>query len=217
MLPDHGPIYLETDLTRFPVEPWAVYSQFLFLVVVAYWAWRIRGRRREQRFLALCLPLLAVQSVGSIVYHATRAHLAWMLLDVIPLYLVCLLAAGHFWRRFGLSALPTVAAVVVPVLLGAGAARLVPLPGYLGAALTYGGFFLAILIPALALLPDIEPRHRSLPFTALAALVLALFFRSADHAVPWLPMGTHWLWHVFGALAVNQLIRYVYVLDRKAS
>ena len=216
MLPDHGPPYLETDPAHFPVEPWATYSQLLFLVVVIYWTWRIWGRWREQRFIALCLPLLLLQYVGATVYHATRSHVGWVLLDVLPLYLLCLLAAGHFWRRFGLSWLATVAAVLAPPLAALALGRLLPLPGHVGMALTYGGFFLALFVPAFALLPKIEPGHRFLPFTALAALTLALAFRSMDHVAP-IPMGTHWLWHAMGAAGVHLLVLYVFVLDRKRS
>ncbi len=217
MLPDHGPLYLETDLSRLPAEPWATYSQLLFVAVVIYWAWRIRGQARSQRFIAWCLPLLLVQSVGSMTYHALRSHLGWMLLDVIPLYLVCVLAAGYLWRRFGLSRLLAVIAALVPSLGGAGLTYLLALRGHLGQALTYGGVFLAILVPAFALLPRLRPERRFLPWTALAALILALFFRSVDlQSGSVLPgVGTHWLWHAFGAAAVHLLIWNVYELDEK--
>lgn len=216
MPPDHGPIYLETDFSRFPVEPWATYSQLLFLVVILYWTWRLlrepEGFRR-QRFIAWCLPLLLLQYLGATIYHAARSHLFWMLLDVLPLYALCLLAAGHLWRRAGLSWAGTLALVLAPPLLGNGLNRALPLPGYLGMALVYAGYFLAIFLPAFAARSLVPANRRFLPWAALAALSLALFFRSVDHAADFLPMGTHWLWHAMGAAGVHLLVWYVYVLD----
>lgn len=224
-MPDHGPVYLETDLTRFPVEPWSTFSQLLFLAVILYWAWRIRGRVRQQRFIALCLPLLALQLVGATVYHATRSHLGWMLLDVIPLYLLCLLAGIWFWRRAGLGWAGGTLASLVPGLGGMLVRNVLGLAGAAGMALTYGGFFAAVFAPIFApralgrLAPGLHDpldgrRGLLLPLAALAVLALALAMRSADHAATLLPMGTHWLWHSLGALAVHLLLAHAFRVAR---
>ena len=40
---------------------------------------------------------------------------------------------------------------------------------------------------------------------------LALFSRIIDLRLDLgLPMGTHWLWHTFGALACHQMFNYLY-------
>ena len=34
---DNGPIYVETLMGRFPVEPWNTYSNLLFLALIVFW------------------------------------------------------------------------------------------------------------------------------------------------------------------------------------
>lgn len=214
MPPDHGPIYFESDFTQFPVEPWATWSEFLFLAVILYWAWKIRRHPRLHAFIAFSLPLLFIQFVGATVYHATRSHVFWMLMDVLPLYAVCLAAAGYFWLRAGMSRLWVVPAVLVFPALAWGAQRV--LLGHYSALLTYSGYFAALALPALAAGLGLTGDRRLLAPGALLCLALALTARTLD-PLGLLPMGTHWLWHGFGALAIHLLIATAYALDLRSN
>jgi hypothetical protein len=49
---DQGPTYIETIMGRFPVEPWNTASNLLFLVIILYWVWRLKGQIRAHRFIA---------------------------------------------------------------------------------------------------------------------------------------------------------------------
>ena len=98
-LPDLGPRYAETDLGHFPVEPWATWTNLIFAVVIVYWTRRLRGSWRRHRLLAAALPLLTAGWIGGTVYHATRCHVFWTLLDWCPIVVLVLLAAGWLWRR----------------------------------------------------------------------------------------------------------------------
>ena len=52
---------------------------------------------------------------------------------------------------------------------------------------------------------------------ALVGFAVAIGFRSIDLSVSiaFLPMGTHWLWHSFGAVAVHLLMLYIYRAERR--
>ena len=54
---DQGPIYLETVMGRFPVEPWNTASNLLFLAIIVFWYVRVRGEVRNHRFIAYSVEL----------------------------------------------------------------------------------------------------------------------------------------------------------------
>ena len=51
---------------------------------------------------------------------------------------------------------------------------------------------------------------------ALASFAVAWFCRLVDGTLMSdLPMGTHWLWHTFGAITTALMIEYFYRLERE--
>ncbi len=78
---------------------------------------------------------------------------------------------------------------------------------------------LTILIPLISHLVRTGWKDIGLFAGALVGFAVAIGFRSIDLRVPiaFLPMGTHWLWHSFGAAAVHLLMLYIYRSDLKAS
>jgi hypothetical protein len=56
-------------------------------------------------------------------------------------------------------------------------------------------------------------QHGGLVALGLALFCVALFFRWADQNLELMPMGTHWLWHIFGAAAVAAVMIYAYQLE----
>ena len=55
---DRGPIYLETLMGRFPVEPWNTFSNLLFLALIVFWFLRVRGH------VPVACPRLVVQRLS---------------------------------------------------------------------------------------------------------------------------------------------------------
>ena len=92
MPPDFGPIYAETDLTRFPVEPWNVASNLIFLIIIFLFARRTRLNYRRYPLVVLALPILAVGFTGGTIFHATRSNRLWLMMDYLPIMILCLLA-----------------------------------------------------------------------------------------------------------------------------
>jgi hemolysin III len=215
---DFGPLYRETDMSGWPVEPWATYSNLIFLLIFIYWGARVVRRLREQRFIAFCLPFLFVGFVGGTVYHATRSHPVWLLLDFLPILFLCVCASVYYWRKLHTHWLLIVVAVAAPIMLVRGLALLLGLPQEMQINLGYASLAVPIVLPIV--LHAVRRRQRAawLVAGALACFAVAVLFRHADLRVPSavFPMGTHWLWHVFGGVSTHLLIWYVYLDNRAA-
>ncbi len=78
--------------------------------------------------------------------------------------------------------------------------------------------------PYLVALSSIPPimfltiHHRNGLFSELATIAIlfaiALFFRSVDRAFcSWLPIGTHFLWHITSAIAAYHAVRFVFAIE----
>ena len=100
---DSGPIYRETLMGRLPVEPWNTWSNLVFLFVVIFWALRAYREPRTHLFLAGALPVLFIGFVGGTVFHGTRSHEVWLLMDWVPIVLLCTACMVLFARRAGLA------------------------------------------------------------------------------------------------------------------
>ena len=216
---DRGPIYTETlryadNLMGFPVEPWNTYSNLLFLALIVFWFFRVRRNTRDHRFLAYSLPVFMLGWVGGTVYHATRSHDVWLFLDFGPIAILALAVALFFWRRQGISWFDAPILVIGPPVLAGFAANALDVAG------PWVGFpvlALTILAPVLVHLARTGWKDFALVAGALVGFAAAVGFRSIDRSVPieLLPMGTHWLWHSVGAVAVHLLMIYIYRGDRR--
>jgi len=214
---DRGPIYLETLMGRFPVEPWNTYSNLLFLALIVFWFFRVRRNVRNHRFIAYSLPVFVLGWVGGTVYHATRSHNVWLFLDFGPIALLAFAAAVFFWRRQGVWWLVAPFLVAGPPALVGAAASVLDFSRTAGPWLGFSTLALTILIPVMVGLARTRWQDVSLVAGALVGFAVAVGFRSIDLSVPiaFLPMGTHWLWHSFGAAATHLLMLYIYRGDRR--
>lgn len=215
---DHGPIYAETDPGRFPVEPWATLTNLVFLFVIFYWARRLRGQWRRHLVLALALPLLTVGWLGGTVYHATRSHDIWLILDWGPIVVLILMAAYWLWRRLlpasFLSSVAAGTALLLPVVLSAALARYLALSGRSGISASYAILAAGVVIPATlhcARRPDLRPLFAAV----IACFAAAIAFRSGDIPLAELgwPHGSHYLWHLFGGLATFFMFTFLHKLS----
>ena len=214
---DRGPIYLETLMGRFPVEPWNTFSNLLFLALIVFWFLRVRGHVPDHRFIAYSLPVFLIGWVGGTVYHATRSHNVWLFLDFVPIALLAFAVAMFFWRRQGISWFVAPFLVIGPLVL-AGVTFSVLRDAH--GSVRFLGFpviALAILMPVLRHLARTGWKDAGLVAGALVGFAVAIGFRSIDLrvSIAFLPMGTHWLWHSFGAAAVHLLMLYIYRGERR--
>ena len=209
-LPDGGTIYRETDTSRFIVEPWNAVSSLFILLPALYWGIKLRGQYKEYPFIAFCIPLLFLGGLGSTLFHAFRSSRLLLLLDITPIAILTLSLAIYFWVKV----LPRWW-WVVPIV-GAGLALrlwLYNLPtqaGVNGAYLVSGSL---IFIPTFLLLFQTRFAASQYIFISLLFFSLSLLFRYTDALEqPFLPMGTHFLWHICTGLGAFFLAEYLYKL-----
>jgi hemolysin III len=206
---DSGPIYLETLEGRWPVEPFNTYSNLIFLLIIIYWGIRVYKHPKEHLFLAWVLPVIAISYIGGTIYHATRSHEFWLKLDWMPIMLLCAALVIYFifkvvrtwWQRLLLAFL----------LLGTSyMLRILPIPPGWRITLGYVITAATILLPLVGYLIKTQGKNAILVITAFALFSVAILFRSIDKSQSFFPMGTHWLWHFFGGVAVHFLIAYIF-------
>lgn len=213
-LRDGGLFYTETNPSRFIVEPWNGASALIFIGIAWYWFRQIRGKLREQRFLAIALPILAIGGIGGTLYHAFRVSRVFLFMDFVPILLLCLMAGFYFFSRstgrWWLALLIMVGIFFLQGLMWSSVRNnATGLPVQSAITLNYAMMGLMVLAPLGWWLVKTGFRHGRWIAAALLSFGLALFSRLAD---PWalLPMGTHFLWHVFGAAACHCMLAYVY-------
>ncbi|MEX0274960.1 MAG: hypothetical protein AB3N16_11340 [Flavobacteriaceae bacterium] len=202
-------MYRETLPGNFPAEPWNTYSNLVFLAIILYWGYKVYGNPGRQLFLAWTLPIIALSYLGGSIYHATRSHEFWLLLDWIPIMFLCMALVIYFickiaqtrWRRL----------VLIVLIFGASfLLRILPIPDTIRISLGYVITALTILIPVGLYLYKTLWKNGLWVVFSFILFGVAIYFRSIDLHQTLFPMGTHWLWHFLGGVAVHFMITYIY-------
>lgn len=216
-LDDGGPVYaetlpLETLTTRTIAEPWNAATAALFLAIAVWWWFRLGRAGRQDGFLVWALPLLAIGGVGGTVYHATRAHHAWLLLDAMPIVGLVLGASVVLWRRLLGGRWWMAFGAAILFLLGvrwAVSASGGTFPNHLAALVGYVILALLIVVPLGWYLRRRHWQGAGLVAGSVTAFILAIACRTGDaFAGTCGGAGLHAAWHVLGLLACHLLIAF---------
>lgn len=154
---------------------------------------------------------LATVAVGSAVYHAHRTAVT-LLGDVLPL--AVFIAASFFLVLRKILAGTSAAILVGTAFVIFQAILLISVPSdFLNGSVPHAANLLFLLpLPVL-----IARRYNSLAWALLPVAVLYLFaiiFRTVDLAIcPWLPVGTHFLWHMAASAAGFFVVRLVGLVE----
>ena len=215
--PDGGPLYRETDISMFPVDKWSTYSNIIFLLLFIYWLFKIWKNRKEYSFLFYCLPVILIGYIGGTVYHAIRSHPFWIFLDVLPIFILCICVAIYFWRKLQPKWYVVTGSILLPILLAILCFQLFNIPEALKPSVGYSSMAFMVIIPIILYIHKTRYIYSFYFFAAMASLLIALLFRSIDLKadIPFLLMGTHWLWHLFGGLTAHLIILYVYRIRKR--
>jgi hemolysin III len=213
-LPDGGPQYTETDLSHFIAEPWNAVSSLLFLVPAFYWLWKIRGRIKENYFIAFCVPLLVLGGLGSTFFHAFRSSYLLLLMDFLPIAVLTFAVSIYMWKRvlgsWPLTALITLTGLSLRLFLF----NFVKVSHHTAINISYVISGMMILIPALIVMWRTRFYRISSIILTVVSFAIALFFREVDaRGLFPLPMGTHFLWHAFCAAGAHWLADYIYSIS----
>jgi len=217
-LPDWGPRYVETPPEYPPgqliAEPWNAASALLFIGIVIFWLIRLRGRYAQFPFLCTCLPILLVGGIGGTLFHALRTQPAFFLMDVIPIYLLGLSASIYLWFRLRPRLLYLVGLIALLFFLQALGQSALPTQWAIN--VSYATLAALVITPLALVLIRTRFRHGGWVTTAFVLFGMAWVCRIAETWQPTLPMGTHWLWHTFGALSTLALSEYFYRIEGEA-
>ncbi len=210
LLPDGGPIYTETDVKAMIVEPFNTLSALLFIIMSVYWYGRLKGRFSQFKFLTTSLLLLTIGGVGGLMYHAFRYSSYFLYMDWMPIMILCIMTGMYFMYKVMNNWWYTIGFFLFVFITDRVAWELIPEHnGHLRANVNYAILGLTVLIPTYLILLKIKFKNWYLVAMAFASFIVALFFRIADD---WgfLSMGTHFLWHSFGAVAGNFMFLFIY-------
>lgn len=199
VMADGGPIYKETNLSRFIVEPWNAFSSLAYLLPVFYLLIKLRGSYLKNKFIIFfCAPLLFIGAIGSTLYHAFRAAAWLMYLDVLPIAILTFGISIYFFSRIINEWWWIVIIVIFSLILRHFAFALLSMQAAINVSYIITGAM--IFIPALIYV--VKSQFFAVKWLLMATILfaIALFFRYFDDFTNWFyGIGTHWLWHVCGA------------------
>lgn len=211
---DGGMLYTETNLQQLFPEPWNMVTSAFFLIPGVYWLIRFKGFSRQYAFLSWAVWLMLVGCVGGTIYHGLRRWSIFIFMDWVPIALLCLAASVYFWIKllgrndYGIIALFVFIAVEVAMRL------LMPRTNIqLAISLNYAIMALMIILPLVLLIIKTRGYQWQTLALALLSFIVALSFRVYDKYTS-LTIGTHFLWHTFGAIATSLMFVYLYRLRR---
>ena len=225
---DPGPIYTETLLAlhaaSWPVEPWNTWSNLIFVAILLDISVRTKLNYKRYPLIVFSLPVLTVGLLGGTVYHATRSHVVWLILDFMPILLLTSAAAIAYWKALVGSTPKAVCLFLLVAVSGRTLAWTLNVDRSIKISLSYAAAALAILIPIFLIARRRTKTDRLLVAGITLTFASAVAFRMFDRPIPGipheplLPMGTHFLWHLLGGAAVWLLmILTIRLRDTQAS
>ncbi|MCS6786263.1 MAG: ceramidase domain-containing protein [Thiobacillaceae bacterium] len=204
----HLDLYCERTAAGLAAEPLNTLSNLAFLVAAGLllgpYRRAYRGRLRQGWDLALLIALIAAIGIGSGLWHLTAQ--VWALwLDVLPiLAYISLFLLVALRRVAGLTWPATLALFAFYHAVNSAVQASLP-PDTLNGSVFYLPTWVALALLALWLTRRGLPGAREFTL-ATGLLAVSLTLRTLDLSVcAWLPVGTHFLWHVLNALVLYRL------------
>ena len=188
-------------------EPLNALSNLAFVIAAVYAARRVRTLPDPGYGIRLLPWLLFLVASGSMLYHTYRSPLTY-LLDVLPLAAFLVFSVSLFLRKIRVNAARAVLAGAA--FLGIQVALLILVPNdFLNGSTPYLVAF--VFFPPMLSLTSRRYHDLVWNLALIAGLfTLALVFRTVDLSLcPWLPMGTHFLWHLTAAAAAYYVVRLI--------
>jgi hypothetical protein len=196
---DHVDLYCERTTPGLWAEPLNAVTNLAFFFA-AWWLWR-EARRQDQANggVKLLLFWLIAFGIGSFLFH-TFANTVTRWLDVLPIALFVLTYLCLYANRVTGLGLAATAALAVLFAIAAYIGR--QFPHILNGSLIYAPTVLLLLVVSLFHWAK-GKNDPILLLGATGAFMAALVFRTVDNvACRSFPVGTHFLWHLFTALAL---------------
>jgi hypothetical protein len=208
-LSDGGPLYTETNPDQFIVEPWNAVSSLFIIIPAIIWFVRIRKDFKNYPFMIYCIPLMILGGTGSTIFHAFRASKFFLVMDVLPTAVLSVSMGIYFWlkllKNWWIVILLLCLSIVPRILFF----RNLPEHTAINGSYAISGVFIGL--PLILILFKTSWSNFSLVAVTIVLFAISLFFRETDTVpISFLPMGTHFLWHVFSGLGAYFILAYLY-------
>lgn len=208
--PDGGMLYKETDMSQFFPEPLNAITALLFLVLAIFWTIKVKGNFKKYPFLTYCLILLYIGAIGGTVYHSFRQWPVFIMMDWLPIMLLCL-SAGFYFLAQSIRWYYAVVMVLMYLILMFALRNWISIDNAsLFINVNYAIMASFVLFSVLSYLIYTQWKAGKWVGFALLSFALALTFRIVDKW-EWFGFGTHFLWHTFGAVATFCMFNYIYL------
>jgi len=213
-LEDGGPVYAETNIYSFIVEPWNSISSLAIVIPAIYWAAKLKFNYKDYPFLFYSIPLLILGGLGSTLYHAFR-NSEWLLyMDVFPTAVLTLSVGIYFWNKILKNWWQT-AFIIIPITIFR-ISLFELIKGELAVNLSYFITGTLIFLPILIYLIKHNFRYSYSIIMSCALLSIALYFREIDlYSQGFIPIGTHFIWHILSGIGAYYLGEYLYLLKKE--
>ncbi len=206
---DYIDIYCERTAAGLWDEPLNTLTNLAFVLAAALLARAYgqvyRGRLWQGWDLVLLIALIAAIGVGSGLWHLTAQSWA-MWLDVLPiLVFISVFLLVSLRRALGLGWAATLALFLLYHAVNTAVQRSLP-PDTLNGSVFYLPTWAALALLSVWLARRQWPGWRAYA-AANALFLVSLSLRTIDAAVcGWLPIGTHFLWHLLNAWLLYLLV-----------
>jgi hemolysin III len=213
-LSDGGPIYTETNPDHMIVEPWNAISSLLIVIPALIWLIKVWGQFKDYKFLLYAIPLMILGGTGSTLFHAFRASRFFLVMDVLPTAILTLSMSIYFWikifKRWWY--------VLIVIALSFGIRFLLfgNVPSHTAINISYAITGIMTGLPLVLILFRTKFYKLNYVVTTILFFILALVFRELDaYSIPFLPMGTHFLWHAFTGIGAYYILAYLYYFRKR--
>lgn len=212
--PDGGMLYKETDMAQFFPEPLNAITAAFFLALAIFWTVKIKGNFKENPFITYCLVLLYIGAIGGTVYHSFRQWPVFIMMDWMPIMLLCLSTGFYFIARSTKWYYAVLIVLIYIMLMFALRNWILIDNTSLFINVNYAIMASFVLFSVIKYLIYTQWKAGKWVGFALLSFVFALTFRIADKW-EWLSFGTHFLWHTFGAIATFCMFNYINLTRNK--
>jgi hypothetical protein len=202
--------YCERTSPAFDAEPINALTNLAFLVA-GFMAWRLQAARRDgsgNGLVGSIIFIIPIVGLGSILFHTIAVRWAeWG--DVVPILVFMLLYLWLVARRF-LGWPFRLSGLALSVFFAA----TFYLEAWVPDSFLWGGAMYLPTVLVLIILGLVLPRHRPAVgrpfFIAVGVFLVSFTARTLDAPLcAYIPIGTHFLWHILNAVLLYLLARIV--------
>jgi len=212
--PDGGTVYTETNLSQLFPEPLNAITSCFFLAIAVYWTFKLWGNFKQHTFLSGALVLLYIGGIGGTTYHTFRRWPIFIMMDWMPIMLLCLAAGTYFLGKITKWYFAALIVLIYSFFQFFLRKQFKGGDFQIFININYAFMAALVLFPVFGYLLKTEWKNGKWVGFALLSFIFALTFRIADK---WeiLTAGTHFLWHTFGAVASFCMLNYIYLMNKR--